>query len=383
MKLPSFSLSIFLFLLVLSFSSHAQQSTSVDDALLVDMYQNQRFAEAADYLKKNYREPITDLKILSRFAYANRMAGRLSEAEGYYLKIYEKDSTSVPVLLNLAGIQIKRENDVKALFYYERVIKVDTANFFVLKQLGRLYLEKQDTINALKNLQKANFFQPEEADVAADLSLLLISIKKIKEAEPVLTRALKADSTNLLLLRSLAKLYYFNDRFKEAVKTCEKLKILGDGSGEVLNMLATSYFKIKVYDCAIENFSILKTQSERTLYLTAMSYKALEKYKIAAEYFDKTLKEAISPYANIYYDEEGAACEKIKDFNSAAEAYEKELFFKEKDIIYYTLASLYDRDLNDKKSAVKYYKKYLQAKPPLTQQIYISYTQSRLNELSK
>lgn len=375
------------FLLIFSiFSSsllvHAQQN-KVNDALLIEMYENQRFAEAADYLKKNYLEPITDPKILSRFAYTNRMAGKLPEAEGYYLRIYEKDSTNVPVLLSLAGIQIKRENDNKALFYYEKAIKIDTVNFIVYKQLGRLYLGKPDTANALKNLQKANLIHPEEADVAADLSLLLINMKKIAQAQLVLNHALAADSTNFLLLKCLAKLTYTNDRFKETIKTCEKLKILGDNSGEVLNMLATSYYMDKIYDCAIENFSSLTAQSERTFYLTAMSYKALEKYKLAADYFDKTLREAISPYSNIYYNEKAGAYEKIKEFKSAAEAYKKGLFFKEKELIYYKLACLYDRDLNDKRLAVKYYKKYLEAKPPVKQQVYINFTQSRIADLSK
>lgn len=382
MKIFSIFLTLSSFLLIFGLSANAQQNIA-NDALLLDMYQNQRFAEAADYLKKSYSEPITNLKILSRFAYANRMAGRLPEAENYYLRIYNQDSTNVPVLLNLAGIQIKRENDSKALVYYEKAIHIDTANFLVYKQLGRLYLEKPDSSVALKNLQKANHLQPEEADVAADLGLLLISIKKNKAADSVLTRALAADSTNLLLLRCLAKMHYYNDEFKETVKLCERMKILGDASAEVLNMLATSYFKIKIYECAIENFSQLTQQTERTLYLTAMSYKYLEKYQMSAEYFDKTIDEAVSPYTNIYYDEKGLACEKIKEFKSAAEAYEKELFFKEKAIIYYSLASLYDRDLNDKKSAIKYYKKYLQAKPPVKQQVYISYTKSRIGELSK
>jgi hypothetical protein len=55
--------------------------TKVDDALLLDYYQNQRFAEAADYLKTVYTEPITDLKALSQLAYTANMAGRLPEAE--------------------------------------------------------------------------------------------------------------------------------------------------------------------------------------------------------------------------------------------------------------------------------------------------------------
>ncbi|MGI4749115.1 MAG: tetratricopeptide repeat protein [Janthinobacterium lividum] len=371
----------FLLLFIIgSFQIYAQQNNA-NDAQLIDLYQNQRFAEAIDYLKKYYPEPITDLKTLSRFAYTNRMAGKLPEAENYYLRILAKDSVNVPVLMSLAGIQIKRENDGKALYYYEKAVRIDTNNFAVYKQLGRLYLEKPDTTNALKYLQKANTIQPQEADVAADLSLLLISLKKIEPAQLILKRAIAADSTNLLLLKCLAKLTYTNNRFRETIKTCEQLKLLGENSAEVINMLATSYYMIKIYDCAIENFSLLQQQSERTFYLTAMSYKALEKYQLAADYFDKTLQEAVSPYTNAYYNEKGAVYEKIKAFTTAAESYQKGLFFKEKGIIYYTLACLYDRDLNNKKTAVKYYKKYLLAKPPINQQVYITFTHDRLKEL--
>ena len=334
-------------------------------------------------LKKTYPEPVNDLKTLAKFAYTNRMAGKLPEAENYYLRILSKDSANVPVLMSLAGIQIKKENDAKALFYYEKAIKTDTVNFAVFKQLGRLYLEKPDTVNSLKYLEKANLLQPQEADVAADLSLLLIKMKKFEPAETVLKKAIAADSANLLLLRCLAKLNYTHDRFEEAVKTCEQLKLLGDVSAEVFNMLATSYFMLKVYDCAIENFLLLQNQSERTYYLTAMSYKALGKYKLAIYYFDKTLSEAISPYTNVYYNEKGGIYENTKAFALAAEAYQKGLFFKEKGIIYYTLACLYDRDLNDKKTAVKYYKKFLLTKPTVKQQVYITFTQNRLKEITK
>jgi len=359
------------------------QQPNANDSQLIEMYQNQRFAEATAYLKKTYPEPVTDLKVLSRLAYTSRMAGKLSESESYYLRVYAQDSTNFSVLMSLANIQIKRENDNKALFYYEKAIKIDSNNFTVYKQLGTLYLEKPDTANALKYLQKANALQPEEADVAADLSLLLMHMKKIDPAQTVLKRAIAADSTNLLLLKCLAKLNYSNDRFSETIKICEQLKLLNENSSEVLNILATSYYMTKFYDCAIENFKRLQVQSERTFYLTAMSFKALEKYQLAADYLDKTLEEAVSPYTNAYYNEKGGVYEKLKYFPAAVESYQKGLFFKEKGIIYYTLACLYDRDLNDKKAAVKYYKKYLLTKPALKQEIYISFTQNRLKELVK
>ncbi len=379
-----YAFTIFLSLSVYSFSTSAQQNT-FNDAQLIDFYQNQRFAEAAAYLKNSFSEPVTDLKILSRFAYANQMAGKLPEAESYYLRIYNQDSTSIPVLLNLASIQARRQNNTKALFYYEKVIAIDKSNFSVYKQLGKLYLDKSDDEAAIKNLQLANRIRQDEADVAADLSLLLINKKQEIPAGIVLKRALAADSTNILLLHCLAKLTYVNERFKQTIQTCIKLMELDDQSGEVLNMLATSYFMLKNYECAIETFAMLPelSQTERTYYLTARSYKGLKRYKTAVSFYDKTLSAAISPNTDVYYDEMADTYGINKQFRSAAAAYQKGLFFKDKPITYYMLACLYDTDLNDKKSAVKYFKKYLSTKPPVKQEPYISYTKSRITELSK
>src|ERR1700739_1558460 len=86
-----------------SFIVFAQETTKVDDALLLDYYQTQRFGEAADYLKKNYTEPITSAKALGQLAYTCNMAGRLAEAEGYYQRIYAIDSTNTPILYSLGS----------------------------------------------------------------------------------------------------------------------------------------------------------------------------------------------------------------------------------------------------------------------------------------
>src|SRR6201996_6055520 len=84
-------------------TAYAQQSAKADDALLLSYYQDQHFAEAADYLKKIYAEPVTDTKILSSMAYASLMAGRLPDAQGYYERIYATDTTNTAVLFNLAS----------------------------------------------------------------------------------------------------------------------------------------------------------------------------------------------------------------------------------------------------------------------------------------
>src|ERR1700740_995271 len=79
----------------------AQQKMATDDGLLLDYYQNQRFADAADYLKKNYPEPINDSRVLGSLAYTSQMASRLVDAEVYYQRVYDLDTTNTGILLSL------------------------------------------------------------------------------------------------------------------------------------------------------------------------------------------------------------------------------------------------------------------------------------------
>src|SRR5689334_10713752 len=114
---------------------YAQETRKTDDALLLDYYQNQRFADALSYIKTIYTEPVTDNKELSRLAYTSNMARLLPEAEGYYQRIYNKDSTNQPVLYNLASINQRRGNNSKAELYLLKLVALDTVNFSAFNKL--------------------------------------------------------------------------------------------------------------------------------------------------------------------------------------------------------------------------------------------------------
>src|ERR1700744_3602154 len=110
----------------------------VDNTLLLDYIQNQKYADAAQYLKSVYPEPITDDKALANLAYTSRMAGRLTEAENYYLRLYQKDSTKTAVLFNLGNINAGRQNTPRALLYFKKILALDSNNFSVYKELAEL-----------------------------------------------------------------------------------------------------------------------------------------------------------------------------------------------------------------------------------------------------
>ncbi|GAA4307619.1 hypothetical protein GCM10023149_01210 [Mucilaginibacter gynuensis] len=365
---------------------YAQQTDKLNDALLLEYYQNQRFAEAAQYLKTTYAEPVTDLKALASLAYTFQMAGKLSDAESYYLRILATDSTNIPVLFNLGNINIRRGNNIKALNYYKSILSRDSTNFKVYKQLATLSQNTGDFGSCIYYLQKANTINPTEADVAFDLATFYIGLKQIAQADKVISTALEADSADMQLLQGKAKIVYQLNKYPETIELCKKLRETGDVSYNVISMLAISYYNTKKYNECIETFSALDathTQSEASWYYVAVSYKALGNQTKAIACLQESIKQAISANVDTYYSEMADSFDKSGRLKSAVNAYKKALQFDQKPMTYYALASLYDDKLKDRTTALKYYKLYLQANPTEKQKSYTEFVKDRVTRLAR
>ncbi|MFI5159495.1 MAG: tetratricopeptide repeat protein, partial [Sphingobacteriales bacterium] len=207
---------LLLIVFVCSFiKGYTQQSTPANNDLLLDYYQNQRFAEAADYLKKAYPEPIADLKVLSSLAYASQMAGKLPEAEQYYQRIYAADTTNSAVLFHLGNIEGRRGDNAKALVYFKKILQKDSLNFSVYKQMATLSQNMGDIMNAVNYLQKANRINPVEPEVGYDLANFYLTLKLYNKADTVVTMALSADTSNMLLLLGKAQAIYHLKKYPE------------------------------------------------------------------------------------------------------------------------------------------------------------------------
>jgi tetratricopeptide (TPR) repeat protein len=373
------------FLICLFKTAIGQQLPAANDALLLDYYQNQRFAEAADLLKKTYPEPVTDVKVLSKLAYTSQMAGKLPDAEGYYQRMYNIDSTNNAVLYSLGAINLRRGNNVKAEKYYKILSQKDTTSFLVFKQLGKIAMDKSDFIAMVNYLEKANRINPAEADVASDLSDMYVSLKKIDLADKVLNAAINQDPDNIVLLQSLLKLTSAENKYAEEKATCLKLIALGAQSSYVLTKLESAYYNLKEYACSAETFANIPqvNQSETSYYIAALAYKALKDQSSAIENLAKAIEAGISPNISDYYAEMADSYDIKKRYKAAISAYQKALQFEEKPILYYLMATMYDGSLKNKKLAIKYYKKFAGSKITAKQQKYVAYAQARVNELSR
>ncbi len=365
----------------------AQQKDPKTDSLLVEYYQTQKYGEAADYLKKIYPEPVENPKIISQLAYTSNMAGRLPDAEGYYQRLYDIDSTNIATLLNIAGINARRGKNARAIGFYKRILKIDSTNFNVYRQLANLSKTNADIVGNLTYLQKANTIDPENGDVAYDLASSLTLFGQNEQAEKIIDRALSADTANLLLLNGKAKVCYVLKKFQETVDVCKKLIANGGMVSEVINYKGISEFMLKKYPDCIATFHLLdssSTQTETSYYYLGISHKALKQDVKAIYYLQKAIEEGISPNTDTYYSEMADSYDRLHLPKKALAAYQRGLTFGQKPMVYYAMASIYDSNLKDTMNAIKYYRKYLSAKPPVDkQQSYIDFTAKRITDLKR
>lgn len=377
---------LFLFL-VFSDSLFAQQQDPKADSLLVEYYQSQRFIEAADFLSKRYPEPVTNPKIISQLAYTANMANKLPNAEAYYQRLYSIDSTSLPVLFNMAGINARRGNSTKAISFYKRILKIDSTNFTVYKQLALLASGTGDVTNEVIYLQKANRINPQDGNVAFDLATTYSSFHLENQAEKVIDVALKADSANLLLLRGKAQVCYTQKKYPETIAVCKNLIANYDRSSQVINYKGISEFNTQQYNDCIKTFRMLDSagiHTETSYYYLGLSYKSVKDNNKAIYYLKKAIDEGISPNVGTYYSEIGDSYDHLHLPKKAVIAYQKGLTFGEIPMTYYALASVYDSNLKDTANAIKYYKRYLHAKPPIDKQrSFVDFTTRRITDLSR
>ncbi|MCX2451299.1 tetratricopeptide repeat protein [Pedobacter sp. PLR] len=373
-------------ILISTYAVNAQTATVVDKEKLLDLFQTQRYLEAAQYLQSIYKEDTTDPKEISQLAYAYLMAGKLPDAEKNYLKLHEAKPDDLAGLFNLSNINLRRGNNAKAREYLSKVVALDSNNFNAYKQIGRIEKEQTDIAQMFRNFKRANLLNPADADVAYEMSELYFKMNNFRLALNVLEPALAADSSNLQLLKMKMPASIASKDYKGSIKTGEKLMSYGDSSTFVLTNMAKSYFLLLNYQKALDYFlkaNIDKDDDEGLLYNISLSYRGIKDYKNAAAYLERTIKAAISKKTSSYYGLLGDSYENIDKNDLANAAYKRGLLFENNGSLYYNIALVYETRLNDKKNAISYYQQYLKTVNPAEQAKLVVFIKNKIEELKR
>jgi tetratricopeptide (TPR) repeat protein len=376
--------------------SIAQSKLKIDKDKLLEYYQSQRYVDAASYLQGIYSEDTLDPKELSQLAYTSLMSGKLPEAEKHYLTLYTQQPNSLPILFSLASINLRRGNEEKARDFYLEIVKNDSTSFNAYKQLAELTkgeLNLKNLITKLDYLKKANQLNPTDPDVAFDLCESYFKLgsfsrasKVLDTALKVLDTALKADTANLRLLKMKMPISMAGKNYNEAVQTGHNLLSYGDSSTFVLSNLAKSYFLLLDYQNALKYFLIINDKAfdnEGLSYNIGLSYRGVKDYKSSIPYFEKAIKEGISPKMATYYGLLGDSFENVNQNEAANTSYKKGLQFENNGSLLYNIALVYETKLNDKKNAINYYGQYLKTINAAEQPKLIGFIKNKIEELKK
>lgn len=356
---------------------------ALDREKLLDLYQTQRYAEAASYLSSIYPPETTDVKALTQIAYCNMMSGNLGEAEKSYQKINMIQPQQIPVLFSLANINSRRGNKKNASDYLLQVVAIDSGNFNAYKRLADY---TDSTALKMQYLQKANKLNATEADVAFDLARIYRNSKEYETAYNVLKVAIAADTSNMILQQALLPIANQLKKYNEVIVTGEKLLKSG-ADGNVVMDVGKAYFFLKNYKKAISLFQMLEKmsmQNESIFYYISLCYREMKNYEMAAKYAKLTIEESISPNITAYYNLLGGIYDEKQQLNLAANAYKKGLSYSANKNIYYRLGLMYDLKLKQPKSAITYYSLFLKSKDlDKDDQPQVDYVKARIEEFAK
>lgn len=361
------------------------QGEQPDNNKLLELYQAQRYREAATYFRSFYSDTTADPAVLNRLGYCYRMAGDYGQAEPYYQRLYELDSLNVITLMNLAAVQMKRGLYASAAVNYQRIVSVDSNHVAAYRALSGLTKRAGDLASAFYYMSRANSLQPINSDIACDFAQLCVDLERYGLADTVLQLALDADPEHGLVLLTKIKVAEKLKHYTEVVAIGKQLVEQGDASREVLALLARGYFHTQHFaDCEQTYTRLLavhKQMGEVDYYYLAMTYKALKRYQEGLESMDKVLALAVSPNTAFYYGRKADLHDLANQPSAAAKSYLRSFQFEVIPLHYYSLAVVYDRKLTDTRNALRYFRQYIKQNPPGEERIYVDYARRRIDEL--
>jgi tetratricopeptide (TPR) repeat protein len=291
--------------------------------------------------------------------------GRIREAIEMYQGIVSASQPRDQHLAELANLYAIRKEYKKSLAIYKGLLEKDSLNYHYAKQAGRNYWEMNRLDSAIHYYEKAFSLNPRDVFLAHRLGNLHLLHKDVSAAILRVSMGLAYDSANLDLLRLRGYLFLLDGQFTASIVDLEKAWLLDSMSLFTNKYLGMSYHEEKRFVEArsrlLRAFKLDSTDAETAFFLgNACRWSRFEEEAVG--YFRKAI-ELQQPDPGKLKDIYLQLAELLKvlhRFDEAFEAYDMALECDPADnTIYFKIAQVYDRNLNEKKTAIGYYEKYL------------------------
>jgi len=293
--------------------------------------------------------------------------GRIRESIEIYEAFVDEFQSQDQHLAELANLYSIRKEYAKSLAIYRGLLEKDSLNYYYAKQAGKNFLDINQPDSAIYYYEYAFFLNPKDVFLAHRLGNLHLLNKDLPNAILKVSTGLEYDSTNIDLLKLRGYLFLHFGRNDLAIADLQKAWLQDSLSVFTNKYLGMSYYEDKQFDQAritlIEAFRLDSLDGETAFFL-GNACRGSNHEEDAVGYYTKAI-ELNQPdpktMKNIYI-QMAELFKVLHRFDEAFEAYDMALEYVPDDLtIYFTIAQTYDRNLNQKKTAIEYYEKFLSA----------------------
>ena len=336
----------------ISLSIYAQSNTKIADSL----YAVGKYDEAVLLMEK---EDTSSVKILTDLAKYYKANSEDKKALKTYKKILDLDSSRIITALNYGEtlLNLNRLKEADSLYEKLSLRYPENAQFYYSRGLANERMAKDSL--AFELFKKTHKYDQFHQNALYKLSKESLRNNDYQQALAYTAMGLGKNENNVSLLSITAQTYSAMAVFYEAIPHYEKIIKLGQGNEFIHTKLAYAYYKDGKKDKAIEQYKMALVyepgnssthfllgklyantqdfkQSEAHLLMAieikdqpldgeyfslALTYKYLEDYKKAFDYFQKTLNEN-PDHIRALYERAVAGDNYFKDFDTKINYYQ-------------------------------------------------------------
>jgi tetratricopeptide (TPR) repeat protein len=328
-----------------------------------------RYKKALSIFQKAQKVDPENISVLHALGQTYAALGDYKKAATNYETILQTDSTQTYARVELARSYAKSDQHIKALNIYKGLLNQYPNNFAYNKELGLTYLKIDSLDQATWFMHNAININNRDIGLITRLATLYNKEGDYKLALNVVRLGRKQDSMSIPLMSLEGYCNYLLQSYSKAIKLFEQARGLGDNSLFTAKHLGIAYIYARKAPSAIP--LLLKVfqadSSSNNSYYLGMAYSdmaqfGIPQYDSAYFYFSLTLNlMEPNPYTKAsVYRYLGGSLASLGRYKEAMENYKLAYRFDPSDyVVLYSIGSLYDHSLKDKKTAIKYYQQFL------------------------
>ncbi len=188
-----------------------------------------------------------------------------------------------------------------AISNYKKALEYKKDFYEPLKRLAEIYLKKNENDTALDYANKAIKQKPNDTELLQTLAQIYINTGDDEKILQTYKKIVSIDKKNRDANLYIAKHYYYDDKFKEAIPYFQNI-LNTEFDSDIAYGLAMCYTNIEYYSKAIETLNLIIKKDPSEYYTATAAKSRISNMK---DYYNAThgKKPSSSEYNNRYYDD--------------------------------------------------------------------------------